>query len=222
MKKFLVSSTVVVVLMAAGQRATFAGVIAGSKHDMSGRGWGTTELCKFCHTPHLAQNVTGAPLWNHQTTTKTYVMYSLTTSASFQGTPSASPGATSLLCLSCHDGTVAIDSFATGGALRTPATVFMSSTNLIGNGTAGLTRDHPISFTYDSALVTADQAASGSATPQLATPNANGTVGTGTTLPLYANKMECATCHTSHDNANGMFLRTSNTGSAMCLICHKK
>ena len=39
-----------------------AATIAGTPHDLSTKGWGTTETCKFCHTPHLAQSVAGAPL----------------------------------------------------------------------------------------------------------------------------------------------------------------
>ncbi|UCC25314.1 MAG: cytochrome c3 family protein [Gemmatimonadales bacterium] len=35
-------------------------------------------------------------------------------------------------------------------------------------------------------------------------------------------RVECTSCHTSHDNTNGAFLRISNEGSALCLTCHIK
>jgi predicted CXXCH cytochrome family protein len=212
MKKVLVSSTVMIVIMVIGQRGA-EGAIAGTPHDMSAKGWGTTELCKFCHTPHLAQPVSGAPLWNHKTTTATYTLY---TSSTQQGV-GGQPGATSLLCLSCHDGTVAIDSFANNGVLQT-GTRMMPSTNQVG-GASSLASDHPIAFTYDAALVAADTAARGGGAAQLATP-ASASVVNG--LPLFSSKLECATCHNSHDNTFPKFLRISNGSSAMCLKCHIK
>lgn len=190
--------------------SAFGGTITGTPHDLSTKGWGTTELCKFCHTPHQAQNVVGAPLWNHRTTTANYSLYS---SATFKGS-STQPGPTSKLCLSCHDGTVAIDSFANGGVLQA-GTHFMTSysTNLVGAG-ASLTSDHPISFNYDAALVQLD--------PALVTPVSTNYVDAARSIPLYNSKMECASCHATHDNAFGKFLRTSNAGSALCLKCHIK
>ena len=196
---------VTAVFAGVGQVATGA-TLAGTKHDLSANGWGTTELCKFCHTPHSAQNVTGAPLWNHRTSTTTYALYS---SATFKGS-SSQPGPTSKLCLSCHDGTVAIDAFASGGVLQS-GTHFMTSTNLVGAG-ASLTSDHPIAFTYDAALAAADG--------HLVTPASTNYVDATHFIPLFNNKMECASCHATHDNSFGMFLRTSNAGSALCLKCH--
>lgn len=182
--------------------------IQGSPHDMSSKGWGTTELCKYCHTPHMAQNVTGAPLWNHQTSAQTYTLYS---SPTFQGASTQTqPGPQSKLCLSCHDGTVAIDSYANRGAIQT-GTHFMTSTNLVGaNGS--LASDHPIAFTYNAALAAANK--------HLATPVSGSWVDGSQTLPLYGGRLECASCHSVHDNTYPQFLRMSNAGSAMCLMCH--
>jgi predicted CXXCH cytochrome family protein len=195
------------VVAGAGLSASGA-TIAGTPHDLSARGWGTTELCKFCHTPHLAQSVAGAPLWNHQTTAATYTLYS---SATFRGT-STQPGPTSKLCLSCHDGTVAVDSFANGGVARA-GTHFITSTNLVGTG-GSLTSDHPIAFNFDAALVALD--------PNLVTPASASFVDAARTIPLYSAKLECASCHASHDDTYTKFLRISNAGSALCLKCHIK
>ena len=187
-----------------------AATIAGTPHDLSTKGWGTTETCKFCHTPHMAQNVAGAPLWNHATTVATYTLYS---SATFQGSGTQSqPGPTSKLCLSCHDGSVAVDSFANGGVVAA-GTHFISTTNRVGFG-GSLTSDHPIGFTYDAALATSDR--------HLVTPASANYVDATGTIPLYGGKLECASCHATHDNTYTKFMRVSNAGSAMCLRCHIK
>lgn len=188
-----------------------AGTIAGTPHDLSAKGWGTTETCKFCHTPHQAQVVAGggSPLWNHKTTAvATYTLYS---SPSFSASITQ-PGPTSKLCLSCHDGTVAVDSFANRGVLVS-GTHFITATNMVGGG-GNLASDHPIAFTYDAALASADGG--------LVTPVSTNYVDSLRQVPLYNGKMECASCHTSHDNAFGNFLRMSNASSALCSKCHVK
>lgn len=187
-----------------------AASIAGSRHDFSAKGWGSTELCIFCHAPHNA-NVTAGTLWNHAVTAATYTLYTSTTLNATLAQPAA--GAPSKLCLSCHDGTVAIDSFQVGGAMRT-GTVFATGAVLVGTD---LSNDHPIGFVYDAALVTAD-AAGGS--PGLVVPASTSQVSAN--VPLYASKVECSSCHNVHDPVNGNFLRVSNTGSALCLKCHIK
>lgn len=74
----------------------------------------TTEVCVFCHTPHGGQpssSVNSVPLWNRALPddTAAYVMYD---SPNFDGKPSqvGHPLGVSLACLSCHDGTIGIDS----------------------------------------------------------------------------------------------------------------
>ena len=209
-KIIALAATVIV----AGLTIASSATIVGTPHDFSGRLWGTTETCKFCHTPHFAQSVSGAPLWNHQTASGcTYTMYSRQT---FKGQNQTQPGAASLLCLSCHDGTVAIDSYANAGAMRSGAN-FISTTNKIGGGAQhSLTTDHPISFTYDSALATADGA--------LVSPAATNYVdnASATGIPLFGGKMECASCHEPHNDTYGFFLRVNNASSALCTKCHLK
>lgn len=177
--------------------------ITGTDHDFSTRGWGSGQICVFCHTPHNAATGLSAPLWNHAVTSATYTLYDSSVSSTFNAT-TGQPAGVSKLCLSCHDGTVAIDSF--GG--RTGTTSMTGSANL---GTA-LTNDHPISFTYDAALATTDGG--------LVTPGSASLAVAG--IPLYAAKVECASCHNVHSNTNGAFLRSSNAGSALCLKCHIK
>lgn len=70
------------------------------------------RVCVYCHTPHGANStMLDAPLWNRTNQVAmgtTYTVYGdgLTST----GNPTTEPGINSLTCLSCHDGTVAIDS----------------------------------------------------------------------------------------------------------------
>jgi len=66
-------------------------------------------VCVYCHTPHGASTVVQAPLWNRTASSATYTTYdSLGTSTLTQ--PVTAPGPNSLTCLSCHDGTLGVDS----------------------------------------------------------------------------------------------------------------
>jgi len=194
-----------------------AGTIKGSAHDFSTTGWANGEICVACHTPHNADTtVSEAPLWNHALTGKTFVLYS---SPTLDATV-AQPGGSSKLCLSCHDGTVALDSFGT-----TTGTSFMTGNKAVGADELG--NDHPISFTYDPALATADGALFDptDVTNQV-TIGAGGDSKTGTIqdVLLLGNQVQCASCHDVHNKfTNGdKLLRIANTGSNLCLTCHNK
>lgn len=64
------------------------------------------EVCVYCHTPHGANRRVGAPLWNRTVRANTYTM----APAAARIGVDLQPGTASIACLSCHDGTVAIDS----------------------------------------------------------------------------------------------------------------
>jgi len=67
------------------------------------------QVCVYCHTPHGANDTLDAPLWNRTHLNTTYTTYdTLGTSTLTQAV--SQPGVNSLTCLSCHDGTVGIDS----------------------------------------------------------------------------------------------------------------
>ncbi|HEY5595329.1 MAG TPA: hypothetical protein VIL61_09280, partial [Nitrospiria bacterium] len=103
--------------------SALGGTIVGSRHDLSAlnvRGYGSEtgpmtggsfndyrETCVYCHTPHNAG--TTAPLWNRELPSPLgYEMYS---SPNFDSpsTANKAPDGISLGCLSCHDGSVAVD-----------------------------------------------------------------------------------------------------------------
>ena len=186
--------------------ANTEGVIRGSAHDFSAQTWNPSgEICLPCHTPHGADlTVVDAPLWNHAVTQATFIPYQ---SSTLRATDLGQPSGRSKLCLSCHDGTVALDSF--GG--RT-GTRFISSQALIGTN---LNAHHPVSFTYNDALATLD--------PGLFPPSSRAS-GLGSTVQrdlLFNNKVECSSCHDVHNRLGlaGLLVK-SNQGSALCLTCH--
>ncbi|MGQ0524692.1 MAG: cytochrome c3 family protein [Betaproteobacteria bacterium] len=172
----------VMVLLAAGTAlAALVPDVRNTKHNLSTGGPGTvkavseTQVCVFCHTPHAATaGVT--PLWNRALSNATYTVYTSSSldAKAIQGSLDQ-PGGSSKLCLSCHDGTLAIGNvnvLGGQGSATTPGTVSipMSGTGPGGTvpggaGTAtGFTRnlgvdlanDHPISVNYTNALANRD------------------------------------------------------------------
>ena len=198
MKKFLIS--VIVLLSATMVMAD----ISGSPHDFSAEAWAANQICLPCHTPHGAMGSIGTPLWNHEVTAAVFTLYSTST---LDATDVAQPAGVSKLCLSCHDGTVAIDSY--GGATGTNYV-----TTPLGND---LSNDHPISFTYDAALATAD---GGLFDPTTAASGLGGTIDADM---LFSEKLECSSCHDVHNEYNlSALLLIDNNGSALCMTCHDK
>ena len=213
--------------------------IRGSDHDFArflmtttsttGKVTSYDEICIFCHTPHKngagqAGDSVDAPLWNHQITTATFTPY---TSATMNAVP-GQPNGVSKLCLSCHDGTLALEAYGktlTGSHFISDAQ-FGSGSKVIGTD---LTNDHPISFVYDQALIDADGALNPLDAPILqittaATPITNSVVGTiSGELLDSTGQVQCTSCHDVH-NGQGInkLLKVNNAGSALCLTCHNK
>ena len=180
--------------------------IAGTMHDFSGRGWNSSkEICIVCHTPHNAKtnNVSGALLWNRNLSVAVFTPYTSERMKAVTGQPN---GATKL-CLSCHDGTIAVDRFGyyNGG------TEFVVGKWKLGTD---ISDDHPVSFTYDAALAASVKTLKD---PVLAPSGLGGTIAQDL---LRTGKLQCVSCHNPHNNTNGKFLVKSNVGSALCLTCH--
>jgi predicted CXXCH cytochrome family protein len=193
--------------------------IANTKHNLSVGGPGThkataeTQICVFCHTPHNTNPA--VPLWNHALSAAVYTPYgSNTLAAAAPGQPTG----TSKLCLSCHDGTVAL-----GGVQNLPfghqasGTISGLEAFLTGPASLGtdLRNDHPISFTYDATLAATN--------PELVSPAAL----TGKIKPDSTGQMQCSSCHDPHVEANPKFLHVGYTdgagyGSPLCRTCHDK
>jgi predicted CXXCH cytochrome family protein len=202
MKIFRLSCT----LLLAVAFASFSfGQITGTAHDFSGETWSGGEICIACHTPHNGNtSLAGTPLWNHDLSTATYTIYSSNTLDATVGQPSGQ----SSLCLACHDGTVALDSY--GGAT---GTTFIDPSREVGTD---LDDDHPISFPYDAALIALDD---GLHDPATASSGLGGTISQDL---LFGGNMQCASCHDVHGTSNTHLLRITSAGSLLCLTCHDK
>lgn len=192
--------------------------VAGNKHNLSISGTGAikavseTQICVFCHTPHMAY--TGTPLWNH---TMSSAVYTVSNPPGVTGTqlstPQNPPDGDSRLCLSCHDGTVPIGSVQNLGGQ--PTTISMTgalppvgnrSTNLGTN----LSGHHLTSININNALNAAKnaQCAAGTVTMGVNTPgviaalnpeylkNTNNCYGGGCTPPSPG--VQCTSCHDPH------------------------
>ncbi len=134
--------------------------VADTLHNLSVSGPGEirslteTEVCKFCHIPHDAAGP--EPLWGHALSqVRQYVTPQLR-----RGRPGArsapQPDGSSRLCLSCHDGTVAL-----GEIVGEPRTVQMAGASRLMPGRPGyigtdLSGSHPVSIVYRESQVTAE------------------------------------------------------------------
>lgn len=93
--------------------------IAATKHNLSSSGTGpnhttgTDQICVFCHTPHGSDTSAAVPLWNKKLPAGgSYQVYNSTAASAtstIDGAIAANVGSVSLACLSCHDGTQAMD-----------------------------------------------------------------------------------------------------------------
>ncbi|MBL8332041.1 MAG: hypothetical protein JNM08_03015 [Rubrivivax sp.] len=128
----------------------------------------TNEICVFCHTPHGADVTTpnAPPLWNKRLNTgATYTTYATLNTPSLDGEV-LPVGSISVACLSCHDGTQAMDNIInapgsgqyddTGGGTNGRAynwtgnvtTAGAMGTTTVANLTSDLSNDHPIGIQY--------------------------------------------------------------------------
>lgn len=235
MKKILVLLLVLAFMAAAA--IAIAGQVAGSHHDLSASSTSGTQVagqsvCGSCHIPHGGvASITGLPIWARNMTLPNgggaYSVYGST------GTPTSSntlsntvvnaPGPFSLTCLSCHDGTLAMNTITKNGINLVVGAVTTSSPNVDSttgkminfvNTTTGydpyfgtnLQNDHPIGLAYRGTAATLAGLA--------ATVPSN--------YPLYGasnNQMECSTCHDPHnETTHSPFLRVD--AATMCSECH--
>ncbi len=192
-----------------------------------------SDGCRFCHMPRTRDAVSYGDLgilWNEQSSTgANWRMYGSdpTMLDWIDGRIETAPTGSSKVCLSCHDGVIAVNQTdgrtAGSNTPSTGATLGYPSRVTIGGASGGLTNNHPISIRYawnrDSQLHNPAYAVMGDGRSVLAL--------------LEDGRVECATCHDVHARditSNRAMLRTTNTGanlsgsgaSDLCLVCHDK
>jgi predicted CXXCH cytochrome family protein len=200
MKTSVTKISAAIALMAVSSMANAA--ISNTRHNLGtmnpgGNGIddpsGTSEICIFCHTPHGGATNAPVPLWNRVTTTATFQTYAQLATGTLDGAE-AGIGSISIACLSCHDGTQAMDVVLNSPGFGTTGTVNgtlgiagwadghrMDGTNSQGANLAAelvyiatdLTNDHPISIQYGGGGLTTGNlttAASGLGDPDFVIP----------------------------------------------------
>lgn len=148
--------------------------IAATRHNLSSTSTvgaqvsNTDQVCVFCHTPHGSNtSIGGAPLWNKRAPASSYTLYS---GPGTMDSATAALGATSRVCLSCHDGTQAMDnllnapgsggflsdgggnsglsySWTTAGSNGIDTNGFLTTANAANLG-FDLSNDHPVAIQY--------------------------------------------------------------------------
>jgi predicted CXXCH cytochrome family protein len=217
-------------------------VVANTKHNFTTSGPGaqltlggvSVTMCGACHIPH--GGIAGAgPLWaRNNPVLSTYTVYGAAGPGVQGHTVSSTlvnlPQTMSLACLSCHDGTIGINTTQKNGVTITYnvtitnanpyvasngllTTAVDGSTGYAPNVTQDLRNDHPISLQYR-----------GTAATFAGLENAVNNYVNGTTFPLFAisggvgDQMECGSCHNPHDNTNPPLLRAPK--ATICQGCH--
>ncbi|HEY3448488.1 MAG TPA: cytochrome c3 family protein [Myxococcales bacterium] len=184
-----------------------AGGVVSSKHNLSVSGPGTikssteTEVCVFCHGSH---NNADGHLNNRPASSAQYLPYTSTTMRS----PGAlRPTGASKICLSCHDGTIALGQMA-GKKRRHVANADAEGRMPRGRSNLGtdLSGTHPFSI----------RPAPGAEHHAPAEHDAVHLDRSG--------ELQCTSCHDPHredaDPVQGKFLAKSNQASAICVSCH--
>ncbi|MDT8442495.1 MAG: hypothetical protein RQ723_12660 [Desulfuromonadales bacterium] len=183
------------------------------------------EICVFCHTPH-GGSLSG-PLWNHDLPNATSFTHytSASLSPTLQGlSVSRAVNDESLLCMACHDGSVAVDHLINdpnvlgGTPIMTGFGTDVDIISMFGmagprigespatpGGTGNLSDDHPISFSYSAVLADPIYSVGGARHLELrpignVTDGASvlGWNGEGVRLFGNDNRVECSTCHDPH------------------------
>jgi len=196
----------VVLGVAPAARAQSTTDIVNTAHNLSVTGTGSiralteTRICVFCHTPHNAMPL--SPLWNRDVLAVAYDVY---TSPTLGAAPIPQPSGPTKLCLSCHDGTIAM-----GAVLNPVGGIAMAGQDTLpseslSNFGVDLRGHHPVSFSYQNSLPN----------PELVPTPPTGLVFGG------IDEVHCTTCHDPHKDQWGKFLVKDNRFSALCTTCHE-
>ncbi|RMF61696.1 MAG: hypothetical protein D6748_01000 [Calditrichaeota bacterium] len=202
--KIVATAVILLILM----NVLTAQSIVNTVHNLSVSGPGTikatseSQICIFCHTPHSTSP--HKPLWNRPDPGGTYTLYTSSTTDALPGQPTGS----AILCLSCHDGTIAL-----GNVLNRSTPIGFGTISILTGRSSDLTQDlsndHPISFVYDATLATTD----GELVDPAVLTNQ---------VQLENGQLQCISCHDAHNNIYGDFLTAPTSYSQLCMFCHTK
>jgi predicted CXXCH cytochrome family protein len=162
--------------------------------------------CTYCHVPHSGSDI---GLWNQKLSTANYDTYTSTTYTN-KNNQQMPLGSDSGMCLSCHDGTVAVADTVLFGSLPTrgswiPGDDF--TTHLQSSHSFSLVK--PIQDDIDLISTLVSQGKTGDKTGA---------------VQLIMGNVECTSCHSPHvqaiDKLSMNFLVRDSSNGQMCLACH--
>lgn len=193
-------------------QAQVSGDVLGS-HNLSLNGTspikGGLDPCLYCHVPHSGIQNPNPALWSQTLSTQSYSTYTSSTLHNTGQQPLL--GGDSSLCLSCHDGTVAVGQTQPFGAVKMTGNMY--PLDVFGNNLQG---SHPFSLKLP--LVDAPDLV-----PSLTTSHT--TADPTNAVKLINNDVECTSCHTPHNQAADMvsknFLVRDSSNGQLCLSCHQ-
>jgi len=234
------------------------GAIKGGPHDFSASATGYStytyggslstyaNACQVCHIPHKAPDAGGstgatAPLWNHHPSlNSSYVTYDRGNSVTFNALGLTATLGSSAACLSCHDGSMAVNQSYTetapsqngsavgATAYYAPTFAIETATTTAGNWAdpAGsgpylarndLTHMHPIGVSYSAALAR---------DPTLKPLTSSSSI-LSQMLKGPSKTLECATCHDIHGVIGASSTASQNlivdlNNGALCATCHQQ
>lgn len=156
--------------------------------------------CQSCHAS-IGSSPQPDARWQRAASQRPRALYATYEGATFDGARTrGGPGSASLVCLSCHDGTVS-------GSVH-------AERRSLGHD---LSDDHPIGFVYDASLAAED---GGLHDPGISPSGLGGSIAQDL---LVNGRLECTSCHDPHQSTGERpYLRMSNLGSGLCLTCHDK
>lgn len=206
---------IVILMLVVQPRLESSSSVFNSKHNLSASGPGEiksdseTRVCIFCHSSHNTS--TEGPLWNHETTAPgKFITYERSTMAGRAEQPN---GATKL-CLSCHDGTIAV-----GAVLGQSRPISMQNVGAAGEIPSGrrshigtdLSATHPVSIPYRQSTALA---VSHLRWPPFDPENKVG--------PDADGFVQCTACHDPHDDSRSERYPFWNksTFDEVCMTCH--
>lgn len=200
------------------------GGVSATLHNLSASGPGEiksteeTQVCKFCHVPHDATENT--PLWGHALSKVASYVVPDVGRGEGRRQPAPQPDGASRLCLSCHDGTVALGDVGRTGAIR------MSGAQRLERGRKGylgtdLSGSHPVSIELPEG-----DASRADAGRDMGLRPAHEIRNEGLVKLDAQGKMQCTTCHDPHadryhDPGRVPRFWVRPTVGEVCLGCHE-
>lgn len=196
--KILIITLLSAVCFVAQPGAANADSIVSSKHDFTALG---TSPCGVCHTVH--SGLGGRGLMNPGFGAFPLITKVYSSSTKIYNADIATLNKSDApLCLACHDQTTV----NSNGNLTVVQQKFTTRADPGVYINTDLSNDHPVGFDFD---------------PTLSPTKIKAPVTAHVTFGPSRKQMWCSTCHNVHNNQFGNFLVMSNSGSALCLDCHK-